>query len=560
MAGKVTIGARFKPMSYAEMIAPVQGANQEFRAQQDELDKLNQASSVWENMANKETDPLAYQKYTNFSNTLKQQADILATQGLTPNSRKVISQMKGQYQAEILPIEQAYKRRDEMSKNYEKARMQNPTLMSNIDPSKLSLDKLIANPSLAPEFYSGNLLAEQVSAKAKVLANQLRETGQWKSTAGGQMLERIEKYGLSPKDVAMVQAGQGPKELQDLVNSTIASSPIGKWENAKELLPQAYQYAASGLYSGIGKEDVKTGQDQSYLTPMQIHQINKDNEAAALAKAKAMAENNDRPLTWEPLGNAADAKNSPKVKQYNKDIEFLKLLQTGDNFTKLLNPKREVTATGVFTDAYMASKGNYRPSSLKNQNLQRWNELTKKYGTKNPTQLIQKINQDIAKTTSTYRETALKTLNNTNLNTLLLGQLSVNQKDKEELIKTSKGKKLKPEEIAKVFNEDGRLVYSPETKQLGMMNPKHEKDTRFILDRNVISNIRVPVGVNAKGEKQDVSSLDYLDYIDSIYEKDPTNPNLNTLIGNFYDAVDVYSKTFNQSAPTSNSKEIINKF
>lgn len=560
MAGKVTIGARFKPMSYAEMIAPVQGANQEFRAQQDELDKLNQASSVWENMANKETDPLAYQKYTNFSNTLKQQADILATQGLTPNSRKVISQMKGQYQAEILPIEQAYKRRDEMSKNYEKARMQNPTLMSNVDPSKLSLDKLIANPSLAPEFYSGNLLAEQVSAKARVLANQLRETGQWKSTAGGQMLERIEKYGLSPKDVAMVQAGQGPKELQDLVNSTIASSPIGKWENAKDLLPQAYQYAASGLYSGIGKEDIKTGQDQSYLTPMQRHQINKDNEAAALAKAKATAENNDRPLTWEPLGNAADAKNSPKVKQYNKDIEFLKMLQTGDNFTKLLNPKREVTATGVFTDAYMASKGNYHQSSLKNQNLQKWNELTKKYGTKNPTQLIQKINQDIAKTTSTYRETALKTLNNTNLNTLLLGQLSVNQKDKEELIKTSKGKKLKPEEIAKVFNEDGRLVYSPETKQLGMMNPKHEKDTRFILDRNVISNIRVPLGVDAKGEKQDVSSLDYLDYIDRIYEKDPTNPNLNTLIGRFYDAVDVYSKTFNQSAPTSNSKEIINAF
>jgi len=33
MAGNtLTIGARFKPMSYAEMIAPVQGANQEYRA------------------------------------------------------------------------------------------------------------------------------------------------------------------------------------------------------------------------------------------------------------------------------------------------------------------------------------------------------------------------------------------------------------------------------------------------------------------------------------------------------------------------------------------------
>ncbi len=290
MAGNaLTIGARFKPMSYAEMLAPVQAATNEFNLQTEELDKLNQASSVWENMANKETDPLAYQKYSNFANTLRQQADALATQGLNPNSRKAISQMKGQYQSDIVPIEQAYKTRADMAKSYEAARRQNPTLMSNIDPSRLSLDKLIANPSLAPEFYSGNLLAEQVSAKARVLASQLRETGQWKSTAGGQMLERIEKYGLSPKDVAMVQAGQGPKELQDLVNSTISSSPIGKWENAKELLPQAYQYAASGLYSGIGKEDIKTGQDQSYMTPQLKYQMSKDQERSRLAAQKAAA-------------------------------------------------------------------------------------------------------------------------------------------------------------------------------------------------------------------------------------------------------------------------------
>ena len=52
---------------------------------------------------------------------------------------------------------------------------QNPTLMSNIDPSKLSLDQLIANPSLTPEYYSGSLLAEQVASQAKSLATQLRK-------------------------------------------------------------------------------------------------------------------------------------------------------------------------------------------------------------------------------------------------------------------------------------------------------------------------------------------------------------------------------------------------
>lgn len=560
MAGNtLTIGARFKPMSYAEMLAPVQAATNEFNLQTEELDKLTQASSVWENMANKETDPLAYQKYSNFANTLRQQADTLATQGLSPNSRKAISQMKGQYQSDIVPIEQAYKTRADMAKSYEAARRQNPTLMSNIDPSRLSLDKLIANPSLTPEYYSGNLLAEQVANKAKSVASEMLSTGKWTSTAGGQRLERIVKNGFSAQDVALAQSGKGPQELQDLVNNVIKSSPISSWENSAQLLPQAYQYAASGLYAGIGKRDIEGMSDQSYMTPMQKWQMQKETEATALAKAKAEAENNNRPLTWEPLGNNVDAKNSPKVKQYNKDIEFLKILQTGDNFTKLLNPKREVTETGTFTDAYMRSQGNYNKSTLKNQNLQRWNELTKKHGTKNPTQLIQKINQDIAKTTSTYRETAIKTLNNTNLNTLLFGQLSANPKDIEELVTTSEGKKLKSEEIEDVFNESGRLIYSPETKQLGMINPRHKKDKRFILDRNVISNISIPMGVDAYGQKQEISSVKYLDLIDNLYAQNPNNPDLPSLIGNFYDAVDAYSKTFNQSAPTTNSKEIINE-
>lgn len=287
MAGNtLTIGARFKPMSYAEMIAPLQGANIEYKTQQEELDKLTQASSVWENMANKETDPLAHKKYTDYAAELKQQADALASQGLTPNTRKAISRMKGKYQSDIVPIEQAYKTRAELAKSYEAARRQNPTLMSNIDPSKLSLDQLIANPSLTPEYYSGSLLAEQVANKAKSVASEMLSTGKWTSTAGGQRLERIVKNGFSAQDVALAQSGKGPQELRDLVNNVIKSSPIGKWDNKAELLPRAYQYAASGLYAGIGKRDIEGMSDQSYLTPIQKWQMKKDAEAEA-AKAEA---------------------------------------------------------------------------------------------------------------------------------------------------------------------------------------------------------------------------------------------------------------------------------
>lgn len=558
MAGNtLTIGARFKPMSYAEMIAPVQGANIEYKAQQEELDKLNQASSVWENMANKETDPLAYQKYTNFSNTLKQQADALASQGLSPNSRKAISQMKGQYQSDILPIEQAYKQRAQMADYYSKARAQNPTLMSNIDPSKLSLDKLIANPSLTPEYYSGNLLAEQVSSQAKTLASQLRETGQWKSTAGGQMLERIEKYGLSPKDVQLVQSGQGPKELQDLVNNVIKSSPIGSWENAQELLPKAYQYAASGLYAGIGKEDVKTGQDQSYITPELRYRMKKDAEAAAVAKAKLDAANKSRPASWESLNSQVDATKSGQTQGMKANIDFLKTLQTGNNYTTMLKPENNKPAPALYgrETKVMTTFGNEENRT----NIEKYNALVKKYGTRNPTELINKLNQDIKHTTSEYRQTAIKAKDNSNLNSFLLGQLSTQGEDAlRDLVKTEDGKKLKVEEIRSAFGKAGRLKYNAETKELGILNPE-AKHFNYKIDKSAVRSVTIPILDNAGNRLGQLNGKDYLEYVDRQYKQDPSSSYINTLMSTFYDAMDSYGNQFMQSAPDSNAKAIVNE-
>lgn len=557
MAGNtLTIGARFKPMSYAEMIAPVQGANMEYKTQQDELDKLNQAASVWENMANKDTDPLAYQKYTDYAISLKQQADLLASQGLTPNTRKAISQMKGKYQSDIVPIEQAYKQRAQMAEQYNKALMQNPTLMSNINPSKLSLDKLIANPSLTPEYYSGNLLAEQVANQAKALATQLRESGQWESTADGQMLERIEKYGLSPQDVQLVQSGQGPKALQNLVNNVIKTSPIGKWENKEELLPRAYQYAASGLYAGIGKEDIKTMQAQSYITPELKYRMKKDAEAEQAKREQLQELYNNRPASWESLNSQADAKNSPAVRKYNKDKEFI------ENYMKLGTSFLNQTKEGKRTFISTPSGGGNPYAQMGSSNVTRrqdWVDMTKKYGTESPAEMLEIIEKGIKNSTSKYRQTAIKAKDNSNLNTFLLSQLGIyGEKALLNLVEAEDGTKLKLEDIRDVFGKEGRLKYNAETKKLGIINPyTKQKHINYTIDKSAVSAVKLPV-VDAVGNIVDeLNGTDYLNYVDRVYQQDPTSNYINILMSTFYDAMDSYGNQFVQSAPESNAKAIV---
>ena len=560
MAGNtLTIGARFKPMSYAEMIAPIQGANIEYKTQQEELDKLTQASSVWENMANKETDRLAYQKYTNYATELKQSADALASQGLTPNTRKAISQMKGKYQSDIVPIEQAYKQRAQMAEQYNKALMQNPTLMSNINPSKLSLDRLIANPSLTPEYYSGNLLAEQVANQAKALATQLRESGQWESTADGQMLERIEKYGLSPQDVQLVQSGQGPKALQNLVNNVIKASPIGKWENAKELLPRAYQYAASGLYAGIGKEDIKIGQDQSYITPELKYRMRKDAEAEQAKKDQLQEAYKNRPASWESLNSQVDATNSPVVKAYNKDKEFIEnYMKLGPSF---LNQTKEGKRTFISTP----SGGGNPYAQMGSSNVTRrqdWVDMTEKYGTESPAKILEIIEKGIKNSTSEYRQTAIKAKDNSNLNTFLLSQLGVyGEKALPELVKAEDGKKLTLEEIRDAFGKEGRLKYNAETKKLGIINPSisnpKAKHINYTIDKSAVRAVKLPLINEVGNVVKELTGTDYLNYVDWVYQQDPTNTYINILMSTFYDAMDSYGNQFVQSAPASNAKAIV---
>ena len=264
-------GAKFRPFSYQEMLQPLQAYTQEYNTIQEGMGELGTKADVFERMANEQTDPQAYAIYKQYSNDLAAQAESLAKQGLTPASRQGLIDMKRRYSSEIVPIEQAYKRRQELIDEQRKLQAQDSTLLFDRPASTLSLDELIANPALSPQSYSGALLSKQVGTAAQNLAKEVRENPRkWRTILGNQYYETIMQKGFRPEEI--MQAVQNNPEaspiLQGIVEDAVGSSGIRSWGD-ENILNRAYDYARQGLWNAVGETQYQTLSNKAYDYAMQ---------------------------------------------------------------------------------------------------------------------------------------------------------------------------------------------------------------------------------------------------------------------------------------------------
>ena len=209
----LVLDTKFKPFSYQEMLAPVMAATQAHQELEAEYGDLATKASVWERMANEQTDPYAYKMYKTYSEDLESMAEQLARSGLNPASRRNMLNMKSRYSSEILPIETAYKRREELAAEQRKAIAANPTLRYQRMAGQMSLDDFIRNPSLDyGESYSGALLTQQVSQAVANLQRALTDKGQLQKLGLPYQYERMLQYGATPSQVLAAMAGQAQNE------------------------------------------------------------------------------------------------------------------------------------------------------------------------------------------------------------------------------------------------------------------------------------------------------------------------------------------------------------
>lgn len=319
----LVINSQFKPFSYQEMLAPTLMATQAHQELENQYGELATKASVWEEMANEQTDPYAYKMYKTYANDLEEQAGQLAREGLNAASRRDMLNMRARYSKEITPIEQAYTARQKQAEEQQRALLQDPTLMLSRRASTTSLDDYIRNPQLAYESYSGKLITAQAASAASALAKEMQEKPRkWRSILGNSYYETMMQKGFSSQ--AVLQAIQdnpnAAPQLTRIVEDAINSSGVRNWGD-QATIARAIDYAKQGLWSAVGETQYQTLDNWRAKMAEQEAMQKRAEQRAAARKAEEQRQARLNNLAINPLNIYSSRELSKDEKKYNDNMK-----------------------------------------------------------------------------------------------------------------------------------------------------------------------------------------------------------------------------------------------
>lgn len=317
----LVINSQFKPFSYQEMLAPTLMATQAHQELENQYGELATKASVWEEMANEQTDPYAYKMYKTYANDLEAQAGQLAREGLNAASRRDMLNMKARYSKEITPIEQAYATRQKQAEQQQQALLQDPTLMLSRRASTTSLDDYIRNPQLAYEAYSGKLITAQAAQAASALAKEMQEKPRkWRSILGNSYYESMMQKGFSSQAVlqAIQDKPNAAPQLTKIVEDAINSSGVRNWGD-QATIARAIDYAKQGLWSAVGETQYQTLDNwRAKMAEQEAMQKRAEQRAAARVQQDKGFELNPSNIYSSRELNASEKKYKDALKRYSK--------------------------------------------------------------------------------------------------------------------------------------------------------------------------------------------------------------------------------------------------
>lgn len=505
-ANYIVINSKFKPFSYAEMLQPVQMATMAHQDIENQYAELATKANVWEEMANEQTDPYAYKMYKTYSNDLEEQAGQLAREGLTPASRQNMLKMRQRYSSDIVPIEQAYKRRQELIDEQRKLLAQDNTLMFDRSASMLSLDDLIKNPQLTYQSYSGATLAKQVGTAAQNLAKEMRENPRkWRSILGNQYFETIMQKGYRPEEIIQVLQNDpnASSVLRGIVEDAVGSSNIASWGD-QATLNRAYDYARQGLWNAVGETQYQIQSNKAYDYAMQ-DQLARNKEA----RARAAKEAEDKSRLYYRAVPKTTVDGDKNTRQMNEDLKLIQEIMSNPALldkkgTRTVRNPRYISPDPMMSFVMDSGLGESRQETYYPYQ-EKLKELSKRYGNINYTvtdgklssgnlaELAQQLDKDIR--SSAVRAFSYKpNITQSDLITQVLKENTrsyyrrSNNTGLYELEDNKKGDAVDIEDLNSYFTSDSDIDFDPDLGFIINSTDKDGKTRSAVLDTELLDD------------------------------------------------------------------------
>lgn len=389
----LTVNSTFNPYSLQELL-PIYQANAQAQYQAEEaFSQLQMKADQWEKLADNAQDADVYSKYKSYSNQLKEAANDVLNNGINAASRRNLMNMRAQYASNIIPIEEAYNKRQQQAQVLWQARLQDPTLIAQ-DPSELGLSYYMKNPTYTPQSYSGKLLTAQSAQAAQNLAKTLSSYGK------GEPIDSytntfIQKHGLTRNDIQKYLNGETTatnKVLGAIYQQVYDSSQIGNWANENQRR-QAANFIKQGMWSAIGQDTVQAMENfearENYKLQQQLalaqaqqqqNQLSAINEVPIYTpeeqkEADKMKEkykqyfytkNGRTYLSQKGREEYEKQKNTLKTKTNNISGREGKFTQLGENLSKIENTDFYNFLNSIGAQKYLGKGNNWQPGNIGN--------------------------------------------------------------------------------------------------------------------------------------------------------------------------------------------------
>ena len=267
----IVINSQFQPFSYDQLVRPLQESTQAHMQLETDMSELSAKASEIGNLANQEKDPEIYAQYKKYEADLLGQAEGLAKQGLNPTSRKNMLGMRTRFAEDIVPIQRAHSRIQELDKEQRQAELANPTMVWSKKASAMTLKEAIDNPMLGYESAQGNLAAKQVAEQVKGYADQILDPSkrnELRTILGGQRFEEVRQYGFTREALLEVMSGAGDESLNAIIDNAVAATGVTNWGGESEI-NQIRNHAKQGIWAAMGKTDIVGYDNKEYETAAQ---------------------------------------------------------------------------------------------------------------------------------------------------------------------------------------------------------------------------------------------------------------------------------------------------
>lgn len=313
----LVVNSTFQPFSYQELTVPLDRQELYQEKLSDEYDKLSSQADVLEAMGANDRDKNSgvYQRYKAYSDSLRKEADELYRFGLNSESRQRLSNLRRRYNSEIVPIQNAWTKREKEADDQMKAQLQNPSLMFTRDARNSSLDHYINNPTGGYGVINGANITAQMAGMAKNLAKQVREGR--KENIDAYTYNYIEKYGLDENIIRNWQDSPTLKAMFEQVMKAngVTQEALRGSSNADTILSQSTNYAEMGMWNAMGED--KSHLQENYGARLAAQEASANRRAAY---AHSLTQQNPNGNS-NNLVNPLPLRSQQEVSDANKQIQ-----------------------------------------------------------------------------------------------------------------------------------------------------------------------------------------------------------------------------------------------